>query len=110
MLARAKVLSSCLLNSTERDMEAALLQSGSQSPESGEWEPVEKYMMEMVKKRRIKVQRLEQELDALRDHCAKLFESFSVPTFPEGTLLSYTLRLSSVTFIFFSTFSSRAFQ
>jgi len=41
--------------------------------------------MKMVNRRRRKVERLERELDALRKHITKLFESFSVPTFPEGT-------------------------
>lgn len=53
--------------------------------EDGEWAKVEKSMQEVVNKRRLKVQKLEQELDAYRKHYAKLLESFSVPTFPEGT-------------------------
>jgi hypothetical protein len=56
--------------------------------ESEEWEPVEKHLEEMVSKRRTKVERLERELDAFRKHYARLLESFSFPTFPEGTLPS----------------------
>lgn len=77
-------------------METAALPRGSQYPDSGEWDPVEKSTVEMVNKRRMKVERLERELDVLRKHITKLFESFSVPTFPEGAV-----PLATFPFIFF---------
>lgn len=71
-----------------KGMEPASLPRGSNSAESEEWEEVEKSLEELVKNRRLKVERLERELDAYRKHYAKLVESFSIPTFPtlpEGT-------------------------
>lgn len=68
----------CLSNLMVKGMEPA---RGSKS-DSEEWEEVEKSLEELVNSRRLKVERLERELDAFRKHYAKLVESFSFPTFP----------------------------
>lgn len=74
----------CLSNLMAKGMEPA---RGSNS-DSEEWEEAEKSLEELVNSRRLKVERLERELDACKKIYAKLLESFSFPTFPtlpEGT-------------------------
>lgn len=92
-----------------RNMKIAASQSGSKSAADGESNDVDKYFVNQVKKRQEKVDRLKGELGALNAHLAKLFESFSVPTYPQGTCPSCNSRLSRATFLFLPRFQSCAF-
>jgi hypothetical protein len=65
-------------------MDITPIQSRAPELENGVQEAAERALVELVKVRQMEVERLEQELDALRTHGGFLFESFSVPTYPLG--------------------------
>jgi hypothetical protein len=67
--------------------------SSSKPPDDGELD-VEEFLEKNVERCRMKVDRLERDFSALIAHESLLNESFSVSTFPQGTLPPYNFKLS----------------
>lgn len=81
------------------EMSLVTAQTSGQNAGSVVQEAVEKALVELVRVRQMEVERLEVELAELRAHCAILFQSFSVPTFPSGI---YSIRAHySISFLMF---------